>query len=531
MYGFLLRHPEVDIQGYHLVGMEPSSTQSGILSYLRIVEIKTRTVTLYLESTQPLMNYPLPPRRIGSLITGQAGCQLWTAASILLLLIPLAAANLETVNLKSNESSRIADEPNTKASSPTDDSTKKTLDSNGIVECVVTLASGRKITGEFIRQNSLIVVVGINGIETTFQKNKVSSIVILPPVKERYKQMRDAIPDDDIDARLTLIEWLRARRAYSLAIKELRSVLDVDPGNHRAKLLYTWLTEYDKLGSRQKKNDTDKENPETPTTTESSKNKTPTSQSGKTHRIPTPSQITPLTPEQINLIRVYEIDLRNPPKLRVPDETLQELILRKPDEFSTDENERKKLFKLPEVEKLKILFSLKARDLYSQVQVLEDPASIKDFKENVYSQRGWLINACASTRCHGGNEAGAFKLINKHPNAPESLYTNFYILDHYTLKDGSHLINYDDPERSPLLQMGMIAKNSLNPHPPIPAGRPGRGYRPIFRTTRDHKYKSAIEWIRSMYQPRPDYGFEAHPYSIDTQQDPSKDSDPSKTAP
>jgi len=396
---------------------------------------------------------------------------------------------------------------------------------SGIQECVVTLLSGRKVTGELVRQNSLIVVVNIDGIETTFQRDRVSKVTVLAPVEERYAEMRSAIPDDDIESRLTLIEWLRARRAYALAVKELRSVLDIDPNNPRAKLLYTWLTEYDKLGTKNK----DSKKKDAPVTKSDPSGSKTEPELNLPSRRPTRPDITPLTPEQINLVRIYEIDLRNPPKIRIEDETLKELIRRQPDEFSANQDERNKIFSLPEIEKLRIIFSLKARDLYSQIQVLEDPASIKDFKQNVYSDRGWLINACASTRCHGGTEAGRFKLINHRPNSVEALYTNFYIIDNYTLNDGSRLINYEDPERSPLLQIGMIEQNSLWPHPEIPANRPGRGFRPIFRSTRETKYKNAMEWIRSMYQPRPDYGFQVEPYTDDANSSSNTKTD--KTAP
>lgn len=366
---------------------------------------------------------------------------------------------------------------------------------HGIQECTILLISGRRITGELIRQDSLIVVIGIDGIETTFQRNNIASVTLLPSVEDRYTEMRASIPDDDIEARLTLIEWLRARRAYTLAIRELESVLIDDPNNPRAKLLHTWLTEYDKLGSTKPRDGSKDSSPR-------DADKLPK------NRKQLRNSIKPLTPEQVNLMRVYEIDLRDPPKLKVPDAALEELMRRKPDAFSPNESERRAIFKLSEIDKLRLIFTHKARDLYSQVNILEDPASLEAFKKNVHSQRGWVINACATTRCHGGIDAGRFQLMNSKPNSTETVYTNFFIIENYTLANGSPLINYEDPERSPLLQMGMVEKNSLTPHPEIPKDFPGTGFRPIFRSTRDRKYRDAIEWIRSMYQPRPEYGFE-----------------------
>jgi len=382
-------------------------------------------------------------------------------------------------------------------------------------ECIILLNTGRRITGEFIREDSLIVVIGINGINTTFQRDQVAAVTILPPVLQRYEQMRSAIPDDDYDARLVLTEWLRSRKAYSLALKELNSLLIDDPSNARAKLLHTWLSEFVKL-SQATPNEANTSSQNADKITDQIKPTKP-----KRSKRPLRNTFEPLTTEQINLLRVYEIDLSDPPKLRVPDEVLRILMQRKPNEFSPNENERNKIFRLREIEKLKIVFSLKARDLYNQIEVLEDPASVSMFKQSVHSQRGWIINACASTRCHGGPDAGAFKLLNTRPNSDETSYSNLFILEHYTLENGLMLINFEDPERSPLLQIGLPRTGSLSPHPEIPKGYPGRGFRPIFRSTRDRKYREAIEWINSMYQPRPEYPFEYRPQSKPESDSPS----------
>tara|TARA_R110002072_G_scaffold150953_1_gene299683 strand:+ start:27088 stop:28503 length:1416 start_codon:yes stop_codon:yes gene_type:complete len=380
----------------------------------------------------------------------------------------------------------------------------------GIRECIVTLLSGRKITGELVRQDSLIVVVAINDIETTFQRGRVAEVKLLPPIPQRYRELRAAINDDDIEARISLAEWLRTRRAYKLAQHELRAILVDAPTNARAKLLFNWLDEYNKLKPTTPQSDPT-DTPAEPGEDPKDKIKTAPSTNNRDGRPPTPSSIPRLTPEQINLMRVYEIDLRNPPRLTVPDETLRALILRKPKAFSPNDDERQALYRLPEVEKLKILFTHKARDLYGQVIVHEDPESIKVFKQDIHDQHGWIMNSCATARCHGGADAGTFQLINTRTSSDASAYTNFYIIENYRLKDGSPLLDFEAPERSPLLQLGMVAHNALPPHPEIPQGYPGRGWKPIFRSTRDRKYRTALEWIRSLYQPRPVYDFQYPP--------------------
>lgn len=376
-------------------------------------------------------------------------------------------------------------------------------DSDVMRECVITLRTGRTIKGELIREDSRIVVIGIEGIETTFQRRNVTTIVVLPPVEQRYKDLRATISDTDIDSRLALVEWLRARRAYELAIDELDSILAVDPTNPHAKLLHTWLSEYSKLSKSDKADESEPD--------EGSNDGEEREYKIQRNELPT------LSDEQINLMRVYEIDLRDPPKIIVPDEVMLELMRMHPDRFSPDEDQRKKILSIPEVEKLKLIFSLRARELYARIQVLENPDSMQRFKDQVHTGRGWLINACASTRCHGGVDAGSFRLINRKPNTDETAFTNLYIIENTKLANGQPLIDFENPDRSALLQMGMVQSNALIPHPELPKGYPGRGYSPIFRNTRERKYQQAVDWIRSMYQPRPEFDFVYPPAEEQTQ--------------
>lgn len=376
------------------------------------------------------------------------------------------------------------------------------VEHEGIRECVITLRSGRTITGELVYESSREVVIGINGINTTFQRKNVSNVVILPPVSERFEQLRATVNDDDVESRLALVEWLRARRAYQLAIKELESILLIEPQNDHAKLLFTWLSEYDKLTGSPAQQGQDSKSADEPGQE--------ATEPDREYRIER-NELPLLSEEQLNLLKVYEIDLRDAPRLVVPDSTMLKLMREYPNKFSPDEERRNRLLDLPDVEKLRILFTHRARHLYPEVQVLENPRSLQLFKDQVHTGRGWLVNACASTRCHGGVDAGSFRLINSKPNTDETAFTNLYIIEQTTLPDGTRLIDFEYPERSPLLQMGMLQNKALIPHPELPRDYPGLGFRAIFRDTRDRNYQQAVEWIRSMYQPRPDLGFDYPP--------------------
>ena len=361
---------------------------------------------------------------------------------------------------------------------------QSTTSSIAVDECEITFLTGRKLTGLLMRSDESSVVLRINGIDTTYRRARIASIKFLPPVEERYRKIRASMPDSDIDGRLLLVDWLRDRRAYALAVEELDSILVLEPNHPQAKLLKTWLEQHLKLALNQ------------PNTT----TKSTTSSRVQKNTLPL------LTEEQVNLIRVYEIDLSDPPRLIIEDSTIQELIARSPELFPTDEKARKAIFGWSDIERLKLLFRHKARDLYPQVKVLEDPASFGEFKKLIAGRSGWLTNGCAAMRCHGGTGAGRLQLSSQNPNSPETLYTNFLILERFTLVDGTPLISHTDPERSPLMHMGLVRSRSLYPHPEVDARSIGRDWRAIFRTTKSTNFKRTADWIRSLYMPRPDYG-------------------------
>jgi hypothetical protein len=357
-------------------------------------------------------------------------------------------------------------------------------------ECTITIDSGRKITGIMMESNEDSVVLRINGIDTTYRRARIAKIEFLPPVEERYRKFRASIPDNDIDGRLVLIDWLRDRRAYALAIEELASILEIEPNHPQAKILKTWLEQHLKL-------------------IQNRENKP--KKAKRVARQVKESALPLLTEEQVNLIRVFELDLSDPPDLKVENSTIRTLMTMMPGAFPVAEEERERILQSSDLDKLRMLFRHKARDLYPEVRVLEDPQSFKDFKKHIAGRTGWLINGCATTRCHGGAEAGDLQLIGQHSNSSEAMYTNFMIIDQYELSDGTPLIDHIDPDRSPLIHMGLVRSRSLYPHPTVDPQKHGRDWRPVFRSTKATNFERTTDWIRSIYTPRPDYGFEYPP--------------------
>lgn len=356
-------------------------------------------------------------------------------------------------------------------------------------EAVVTLHSGRQITGFLIESTADSIVIRINGIDTTFSRARIAAVRVLPPVEERFRQLRDAVDDDDIRARMALVEWLRIRRAYELALVELEGILAIEPNNSNARTIHAWIKAHLALNKDTR--------PERSTTPNAARPQTP--------------QIPVLTARDINRIRIYEIDLRTSTRLTVPEETMRTLMVRSPEAFPVDVKEREKILQADPIEQLRILFELRARDLYDTVTVREDPPVMQTFKSRVHGSGGWLVNACASNRCHGGTEAGRLRLINKRPNSDETAYTNFYILQQFRLADGTPLLNYEEPARSPLLHLGLTRQASLYPHPEVDARSLNQDWRQVFRSTNDRRFRETADWVASLYQPRPDYRIQYPP--------------------
>jgi hypothetical protein len=172
-----------------------------------------------------------------------------------------------------------------------------------------------------------------------------------------------------------------------------------------------------------------------------------------------------------------------------------------------NQQEREAMFRLSPSRLLDLMFRLQARELYPNVRVLDQPRPLRLFRDNVH--RALIANYCATSRCHGGAEAGRLMLASKRPSAEATVYTNFLILERYRLPDGTPMINYEEPAKSPLLTLALPREAAATKHPIVP-GPEGRGdrWKPFYKGTDDKRFTEAVEWIKSMYRPRPDYPIE-----------------------
>lgn len=361
----------------------------------------------------------------------------------------------------------------------------------GAAWVLVMLHSGERLSGELVSEGEERVVVRVAGVEVEIPRDEIETLVRQRPLLERYREMRGLIDDGDVGRLLTLVEWLRVNAMYDEAMAEVQHILRVSPNEPEALRQRDLIEHQIELAEKAGDPSIRRERGE---------DGEPATRRGRG-----PSRDIPLlTAEQINLIKVYEVDLRDPPELLIDRATVERLLERyasHPLVPSTREG-REAFHRLGRREVLDIMFRVQARDLYGEVRVLDHPNSMRLFRDTVH--RTWLVNRCGSIECHGGGTVWPY-IHPRRPASDETVYTNFLTLERARLESGEPLIDHMRPAESLLLQMGLPRDETARPHPDV------RGWRPAFRSRSDERYVQAVEWIGSLYRPRPEHPVDYEP--------------------
>ncbi len=378
-------------------------------------------------------------------------------------------------------------------------------------EAVLTLIGGQQVEGILVEQTASRVILKIGNIDTTYGIEQIGTVRLLPTVELRYRQMRSAIEDSDTDQLLSLTEWLVRRRRYELAKVEVDAILKRSPENGPARRMRDMISTQIML-----RDAAPNDGAMTLSAASAEATAKPATSAGDAasgDQVPPGLSNFPLlTGEQINLIKVFEVDLTRPPPMTVPRDAMSRVL----EQYAGHplvpgaREGRDAILRQTPVEQLNLLFQLKARDAYGQVKVQGQPESMAKFRDTVLTT--FVLNGCATSACHGGLEAGRLVLMNRRPNSDTTVYTDFYILENFRTSSGKPLIDYDNPERSALLQYGLPRADSLAKHPIVPKGENNAdAWKPAFKSPSDRRYSDTIAWIKSMYRPRPDYQIDYKP--------------------
>lgn len=346
---------------------------------------------------------------------------------------------------------------------------------------VVLMMNGARRQGHVLRDDWDLVVLEIEGVRLEFARAIVDEVVLAPTVDELYAARKAMIDPEERDLHLALCEWLARERRWEDAERELLELLRRhDDPRARTQLRIVRA----QLAIR------------SPDDAGSGRSDAPPDAPGEATR---PRWIPPLDDEAVNLIRVYEIDFRDPPRLVVTRDTIGRLLDRYGSHqlMPTAEAERLGLYRARAIDVARFMFDLRARDLYGEIRVLTEPTALGLFRERVHD--AWLIQNCSTSRCHGGPAGGRFRLFTERFRDPRVRAANLLTLVRWEPIDGLPLVDWEDPARSLLLEYGLPAHLARHPHPPV------ANWTPAFHGPDDRTYGFGVRWIESMLRPRPEY--------------------------
>ena len=405
-------------------------------------------------------------------------------------------------------------------------------------DIVIVQRDGQRLAGRMISRDRDWLVMRVAGVDARIPSDAIERIELQMPLRKRYEQMRALVDDADVDRLLLVAEWLRSVQLLDDALRELDHILEVDRFNDRARNLRELVAR--QIEFRDRREARQRELASQPPV--QTPGRAPAQAPGQTR--PAPQRPAPeddeiddltgpaeddeeiiehleragrqvplgqrsdfplLAPDQINIMKVYELDLSRPARIIIKRETITKLI----EQYAGDplipatRAQRDAFYRRPPAEILDIMFRLQARNLYKEVQVMGEVDSMRRFRDTI--QTTWLLQNCSTSGCHGDANPSGLTFYRRRSGAEQSVYTNFLILDRYRTHDDQPLIDWQTPERSLLLQMGLTRQNAYRPHPEV------RGWRPVFRTAQDRRFREAVAWIESMYRPRSEIPVEYTP--------------------
>jgi hypothetical protein len=347
----------------------------------------------------------------------------------------------------------------------------------------VTLNSGQEVTGEVASETPDAIVLVISGIRTPFKKSEIKAIADVKSLEEQYAQKRGTVADDDIDGRYALADWLYSNNALDLAKRELDDLVKRAPDNPRIALLQRAVVTAMKL----------RDNPAA------------TTRPSSTVRPPAGTEATPvgsgkivgnrLTEEQINLLKVYLVDLDKKPGVFVPNEVMDKAFkdYAQDADVPNDRDTQEKIKGKEGYEKLRFLFGIKTAaqfgkiGLYEKVKIQDDSPTIVTFRN---FHKSYIVGYCATADCHGGAKGGSLILYRDRPDDADTVYTNLWILLQYANRTG-FMFDFAKPEFSLLIQEGLARANAAIPHPDVPGWQQNIGR----ADDQDPKYKLIIHWM------------------------------------
>lgn len=363
---------------------------------------------------------------------------------------------------------------------------------------ILYLRDGTILRGNLVKDSFDEVVLEIEGVRSRFPRSTALYAEFDLSLKEKYQRFKSAIKPEQYLRRFELARWLFVEEQYELAKTELEELVSDSQLPEAIQLLKIVkaqiLLEDGRLSTLN-----DKTIP----------GAIPSGDGSGLVDLRDLLPKTLISNDDVNIIRVYEIEFERPPKMHIGPDSIREILEKYGDSnlVPSDSVGRTKLFRAEPIQVVKLLFDLKARDLYSRIDVQTEPRALNLFRQRVHD--AWLIPNCATSRCHGGLDGGRFFLHRRNHKRERVRYTNLLILERWNATERP-LIDYENPTNSLIIQYSLPRKEARFPHPDV------KGYRPVFSRSNQRLLNDTIEWIQKMYKPRPRYPVSYEPPVLDS---------------
>ncbi len=374
-------------------------------------------------------------------------------------------------------------------------------------EMAVVLVDGVVRTGFVLRDDWDRVVLSIEGVRVPIPRNEIARTRILPTFSEELAHRRALLDESDPEDWTGLVAWIARQERWALAEAEATRLLKRHPRAREADRLRRVAAGQLALAAARERG-VDPTGADADGRGGRGADEDGSGRRGAARDEPRGDAFERrvLTPEEVNLLRVYEIDFRDPPRVAVPREVVRTVVEQYGDSplLPADDRDRVRLHQAEPIDLVRLIFELRARELYGGIRVISEPRSLREFRRGVHD--AWLVNVCGA--CHAEPNVGGFRLHAGERMTIEAAMTNLLVVDRHRSEDDASLIDWDHPERSRLLQYALPRFRARTPHPPV------EGFRPAFGDLDDRRARRAIQWIESMYRPRPEYPIEFDPVAL-----------------
>jgi len=212
-----------------------------------------------------------------------------------------------------------------------------------------------------------------------------------------------------------------------------------------------------------------------------------------------------LSAHDINLIRVYEVDIKSEPRVRIDRDVLEDFLedpaFADRDGMPRGRDQIREFMRAEGWQQLKLFFDMRARDYYGEAEVQQEPAPLRAWE----SINGRYITQYF-LRHFGNKDLGPdvelqyqgrpieqIPLLGRGRDSSAIAYTNFYILSQVTV-NGIPMIDRDRPMQSIMIQWGLPREDARYDAPEV------EGWRPQFRSADadDARLAELLEWIESL---------------------------------